>query len=36
MMDRQGKTKDNEKARKDMELLCFRKALELKPQPNGK
>ncbi|XP_058776694.1 uncharacterized protein LOC131651025 [Vicia villosa] len=30
------KTKDNEKARKDMELLCNRKELELKPRPNGK
>ncbi|XP_058739830.1 uncharacterized protein LOC131612031 [Vicia villosa] len=30
------KTKDNEKARKDMELYCNRKELELKPRPNGK
>ncbi|CAK8573022.1 unnamed protein product [Lathyrus sativus] len=36
VMDVQGKTKDNEKARKDLELLCNRKDLELKPQPNGK
>ncbi|KAI5412176.1 hypothetical protein KIW84_057016 [Lathyrus oleraceus] len=30
------KTKDNEKARKDMEILCNRKELELKVKPNGK
>ncbi|KAI5445714.1 hypothetical protein KIW84_013803 [Lathyrus oleraceus] len=31
-----GKTKDNEKATKDLEFLCNLKDLELKPQPNGK
>ncbi|CAK8543573.1 unnamed protein product [Lathyrus sativus] len=36
VMDVQGKTKDNEKARRDMEILCDRKELELKPRPNGK
>ncbi|XP_058774567.1 uncharacterized protein LOC131648855 [Vicia villosa] len=36
VMDVQGKTKDNEKARKDMELYCNRKDLELKTLPNGK
>ncbi|CAK8563414.1 unnamed protein product [Lathyrus sativus] len=35
-MDVQDKTKDNENARKDMELLCNRKDLELKTLPNGK
>ncbi|XP_058732953.1 uncharacterized protein LOC131604516 [Vicia villosa] len=30
------KTKDNEKARKDMELFCNKKELELKPRPNEK
>lgn len=35
-MDVQGKTKDSEKARKDMEIWCNRKELELKPQPNEK
>lgn len=35
-MDVQGKRKDNEKARKDMEIWCYRKELELKPQPNEK
>lgn len=35
-MDVWGKTKDNEKARKDLELLCNLKDFELKPQPNGK
>ena len=36
VMDVQGKTKYNEKARKDIEIWCNRKELELKPQPNGK
>ncbi|XP_058742465.1 uncharacterized protein LOC131614952 [Vicia villosa] len=36
VMDVQGKTKDNENARKDMELYCNRKDLELKTLPNGK
>lgn len=36
VMDVKGKTKDNEKARKDLELYCKRRDLELKPQPNGK
>ena len=35
-MDVQGKSKDNEKARKETELLRNRKELDLKPQPNGK
>jgi hypothetical protein len=35
-MDVQGKTKDNEKARKDVELYCNRKDLELKTLPNKK
>ncbi|KAI5436175.1 hypothetical protein KIW84_022582 [Lathyrus oleraceus] len=35
-LKRRGKTKDNEKARKDMEILCNRKELELKVKPNGK
>ena len=35
-MNVKGKTKDNEKARKDLELYCKRRDLELKPQPNGK
>jgi hypothetical protein len=34
MMDVQGKTKDNEKARKDVEHYCNRKDLELKTLPN--
>lgn len=36
MMDVKGKTKYKEKARKDLELLCNRKYLELKLQLNGK
>lgn len=36
VMDVKGKTKDNEKARKDLQIYCKRKDLELKPQPNGK
>jgi hypothetical protein len=36
MMDVQGKTKDNEKARKDVEHYCNRKDLELKTLPNKK
>jgi hypothetical protein len=36
VMDVQGKTKDNEKARKDVELYCNRKDLELKTLPNKK
>lgn len=36
MMEVQVKTKDNEKAREDMKLLCNRKDTELKPRLNGK
>jgi hypothetical protein len=36
VMDVKGKTKDNEKARKDLEVYCKRRDLELQPQPNGK
>ncbi|KAI5428694.1 hypothetical protein KIW84_033622 [Lathyrus oleraceus] len=36
LMDVKDKTKDNEKARQDIEIWCNRKELELKPQPNGK
>ena len=36
VMDIKGNTKDNEKARKDLEVYCKRKDLELKLQPNGK
>jgi len=35
-MDVKGKTKDNEKVRKKLEVYCKRRDLELKPQPNGK
>lgn len=35
-MDVKDKTKDNEKARQDMEIWCNQKELELKPQSNGK
>ena len=35
-MNIQRKNKDNEKARKYMEILCKLKELELKPQPNRK
>lgn len=36
VIDVQGKSKDNEKVRKNMEIWCNRKELELKPQSNGK
>ncbi|CAI8614984.1 unnamed protein product [Vicia faba] len=36
VMDVKDRTKDNVKARQDMEILCNRKELELKPQLNGK
>ncbi|XP_058764423.1 uncharacterized protein LOC131637872 [Vicia villosa] len=36
VMDDKIKTKDNEKAGKDLELLCNRRDLELKTWPNGK
>jgi len=36
IMNVTGKTKDNEKARKDLGLYCNRKDLELKVQDNGK
>ncbi|XP_029126265.1 uncharacterized protein LOC109793794 isoform X1 [Cajanus cajan] len=36
VMNVPNKTKDNEKARKDLALYCRRKDLELKPQNNGK
>ncbi|XP_029128330.1 uncharacterized protein LOC114916203 [Cajanus cajan] len=36
VMNVSDKTKDNEKARKDLALYCRRKDLELKPQNNGK
>lgn len=35
-MNVKGKTKDNEKARMDLALICQRKDLELVPQKNGK
>ena len=35
-MDVKGKTKDNDKARKDLSLYCWRPDLELKLQSNGK
>ena len=36
VMDVKDRTKDNVKARQDIEIWCNRKELELKPQPNGK
>jgi len=36
VMNVMGKTKNNEKARRDLELYCKRKYLELKVQDNGK
>ena len=36
VMDVKGKTKDNDKARKDLALYCWRPDLELKLQSNGK
>ena len=36
IMDVKGKTKDNEKARRDLELFCCRSDLHLTELPNGK
>ncbi|XP_073221455.1 uncharacterized protein [Cicer arietinum] len=36
VMNIKGKTKDNEKERKDLSLLCFRGDLEMQALPNGK
>ena len=36
VMNVSGKTKDNDKARKNLFLYCDRKDLQLKPQSNGR